>query len=203
MHAEQGESPQPPGPPPHAGFGPELRVDWLTPSDLADNLPGRLGMTFLPGKRGASTRYAPHVYRRDAGEDLAALRGAGAVALVLLVTDAELARWGDPAIERLGMERGLRVLRHPMPDGSPPASVEEARAILDEIRTGRADGDVVVACMGGVGRTGTIASCALVAAGLTAPQAIARVRSVRHPTAVETDAQESFVERFAELVPSS
>jgi protein-tyrosine phosphatase len=51
--------------------------------------------------------------------------------------------------------------------------------------------------MGGVGRTGTVAACALVAAGWDASSAIAEVRRVRHPTAVETAEQEAFVEAFA------
>jgi protein-tyrosine phosphatase len=184
-------------PPAHAGFGAELRVDWLTPRDLGDVLPGRLGLTFLPGKRGRSSRYAPHVYRRDAGGDLAALRQQGVVRLVLLVDDDELARWGDRRIVELGRVAGVEVLRHPMPDGSPPASVDEAALVLSEITDGRSRGDVALACMGGVGRSGTIAACALVAAGLDARAAIRKVREVRHPEAVETLEQERFVEAFA------
>ena len=51
--------------------------------------------------------------------------------------------------------------------------------------------------MGGVGRTGTVVACALVAAGWEAVDAIGEVRRLRHPTAVETPAQEAFVEEFA------
>jgi protein-tyrosine phosphatase len=58
-------------------------------------------------------------------------------------------------------------------------------------------GDVAVACMGGVGRTGMVVACALVRAGRTPAESVARVRSLRHPTAVETAAQERFVERYA------
>jgi protein-tyrosine phosphatase len=50
--------------------------------------------------------------------------------------------------------------------------------------------------MGGVGRTGTVAACALVEGGMTADDAIATVRAVRHPTAVETVEQERFVRSF-------
>ena len=69
--------------------------------------------------------------------------------------------------------------------------------ILAEIREGRASGSVAVACMGGVGRTGTVAACALVEGGMTADAAIAMVRAVRHPAAVETAEQERFVGSFA------
>lgn len=180
----------------HAGFDPELRIDWISAADFADGLPGRLGLTFLPGKRGVSTRYPGRVYARDVDADLIAMRRAGARRLLLLVEDAELERWGNRHIVERGAACGVEVLRFPMPDGSPPASLAEVRAILDVIRAGRGVGDVAVACMGGVGRTGTVAACALVEAGMEASTAVARVRVVRHPKAVETSRQEQFVAAF-------
>ncbi len=183
--------------PPHAGFDPEMRIDWILPDALLPPRPGRLGLTFLPGKRGASFRYPGHTYRRDAADDLAAMRGMGVVRLILLVEDRELKAWGDPAIVELGSRAGVEVLRHPIADGSPPASVDAMDRILDQVDEGRATGDVVVACMGGVGRTGTVAACALVRAGSSDQQAINVVRGLRHPTAVETAEQERFVSRYA------
>jgi protein-tyrosine phosphatase len=183
--------------PPHAGFHPELRIDWLEATELGDGRPGRLGLTFLPGKRGASTRYPGHVYRRETTADLAEMRRRGIRRLVLLVDDGELHRWGDPRIVEVGRGEGLEVVRFPMADGSPPASLAEMDAILDAAGEARADSDVVVACMGGVGRSGLVAACALIRSGLGADEAIGRVRQVRHPTAVETPAQEAFARRYA------
>ena len=186
-----------PGPPPaHAGFDEALRIDWLDSAELGDGRPGRLGLTFLPGKRGRSVRYPGHVYRRDTIADLRAMRAAGVVRLILLVEDAELRRWGDEEIVALGAAEGVDVRRHPLPDGAPPASLDEMDRILEEVSESRAAGDVAVACMGGVGRTGTVAACALVRAGRSALDAIERIREVRHPTAVETRAQERFVEAY-------
>lgn len=181
----------------HAGFDPELRIDWIEPAQLGDELPGRLGLTILPGKQGVSYRYPGRVYRRDLDEDLRMLRAAGVRRLVLLVDDTELSRWSDPGIVQRAAAAGVIVLRHPMPDGQPPASIAEMEVIMAEIRDGRRDGNVAVACMGGVGRTGTVAACALVQAGLSPDHAIATVRTVRHPLAVETAAQERFVAAFA------
>ena len=181
----------------HAGFDPLLRIDWLDPAHLGDDLPGRLGLTILPGKRGISFRYPGRVYRRDLDEDLASLRAAGVERLVLLVEDAELRRWSDPGIVERGAAAGVMVLRHPMQDGQPPASIAEMEAILDEVRDGRRAGNVAVACMGGVGRSGTVAACALLEGGMTPETAIATVRAVRHPSAVETAEQERFVHAFA------
>jgi len=181
----------------HAGFDPLLPIAWLEPEQLNDDLPGRLGLTILPGKRGVSVRYPGRVYRRDLDEDFASLRALGVARLILLVEDAELRRWGDPGIVARGGAGGVDVFRYPTPDGRAPASVDEMRAIMAVIREGRRAGNVAVACMGGVGRSGTVAACALVDAGMTATEAIAMVRAVRHPTAVETSAQERFVRSYA------
>jgi protein-tyrosine phosphatase len=183
--------------PPHAGFDPELRIDWIEADELGDGRSGRLGLTFLPGKRGASTRYPGHVYRRDTATDLAEMRGRGIRRLILLVDDDELAQWGDRRIVEIGREREVEVLRYPMADGSPPASVAEMDAILDAVQAARTEADVAVACMGGVGRTGLVAACALIRAGRDPESAIRRVRQVRHPTAVETFAQETFARDYA------
>jgi protein-tyrosine phosphatase len=120
------------------------------------------------------------------------------VRLVLLVDDDELARWGDLQIIELGRAAGVEVRRHPMTDGAAPSSREAMLAILGDVDEARSRGDVAVACMGGVGRSGTVAACALVRGGRSAAEAIHRVREVRHPTAVETDAQQRFVRSYAE-----
>ena len=170
-------------------------MDWL-PSVAVDGLPGRMGLTFLPGKHGASERYPGRIYRRELQRDLETLVTTGIRHLVLLVTDAELERWGDPAIVARGSAAGITVDRWPMDDGSAPSTLNEMRAIVGAIREARARGGVAVACMGGVGRTGTVAACILVDQGMGPSEAIAEVRRVRHPTAVETDAQVAFVHAY-------
>ena len=182
----------------HAGFDPELQFDWLEPAQLGDTLPGRLGLTILPGKRGTSFRYPGRVYQRDLDHDFALLREVGVERLILLVEDEELRRWSDLGIVERGRAAGVSVLRHPLRDGSAPGSIDEMETILSEVLEARAASNVAVACMGGVGRTGTVAACALVAGGMTPEEAIATVREVRHPTAVETSEQERFVRSFAQ-----
>jgi protein-tyrosine phosphatase len=176
---------------------PPIHVDWIDQALLGDGLPGRLGVTILPGKRGVSVRYPGRVYRRDTRTDLERLRGLGIGLLVLLVEDSELERWGDAALVAHAEEAGIRVRRMPIRDGAAPASVETVDELLAEIQAERTASDVVVACMGGVGRSGTIAACALVAGGLSPDGAIAHLREVRHPTAVETPRQVEFVAAYA------
>jgi protein-tyrosine phosphatase len=175
---------------------PPLRIDWLAANDLDDGLPGRLGLTFLPGKHGPSVLYPGRIYRRDLRTDLQTLSDERIALLVLLVEDGELSRWGDPGIVERGTEAGVQIVRRPMADGSAPRTPADMDEILALIREARRSGDVAVACMGGVGRTGTVAACAMVAAGASAEAAIARVRAVRHPTAVETGEQIGFVHHY-------
>lgn len=176
---------------------PPLRVDWIEAASLGDGRPGRLGLTFLPGKNGASTLYPGRVYRRSLADDLATLMASDVRWLLLLVEDDELARWGDPDFVERAATAGLTVERRAIPDGHAPASQREMDEMLAWIADARDVGDVAVACMGGVGRTGTVAACALVAAGWAADAAIDEVRRVRHPAAVETDAQVRFVAEYA------
>lgn len=176
---------------------PPLRVDWIEAAAFGDGRPGRLGLTFLPGKNGPSVLYPGRVYRRSLAEDLGTLTAGGIRRLLLLVENHELARWGDPGIVARGAAVGLTVERRAIPDGGVPASQGDMAEMLAWIARGRESGDVAVACMGGVGRTGTVAACALAAAGWSAEAAVGEVRRVRHPAAVETDAQLQFVAEFA------
>jgi atypical dual specificity phosphatase len=96
----------------------------------------------------------------------------------------------------LGQQAGIEVVRFPIRDGTAPTP-EGMDAILAAVDEGRRAGDVAVACMGGVGRSGTVAACALVRAGRLPQDALARVRDVRHPEAVETEAQEHLVRSYA------
>ena len=167
---------------------------------LGDGLPGRLGLTHLPGKHGISSRYPGLEYRRDLDADLALLRGMGVGTLLLLVEDHELALWGDPGIVARAAKEGITVRRHPTPDGGVVDSPGTMAGLLVELRHARARSDAAIACMGGVGRTGLVAACALVEAGLGPADAIRTIRRLRHPDAVETEVQHRFVEAYAAWV---
>ena len=57
-------------------------------------------------------------------------------------------------------------------------------------------GNVLLHCVGGLGRSGMVAASYLRSKGLPVHQALAEVRSVRSPRAIETREQEEFVARF-------
>jgi protein-tyrosine phosphatase len=142
-----------------------------------------------------SARYPGVTFDRDLAADLRALLAADVRRLILLVDETELERWGDPRIVERSQAAGIDVTHVPVADGDAP-SVAEMDRILAVLTDRRRSGNVAVACLGGVGRTGTVAACALVRAGLAPDAAIALVRQVRHPQAVETPQQEAFVAAY-------
>ena len=92
------------------------------------------------------------------------------------VAERPLAARGDE------LEAGATLMRGPLDEG-------------DGLDRGES---VVVTCMGGLGRSGMIAACTLVDAGVASAAAIASVRAARGPRAIETSGQEAFVSAFAD-----
>jgi protein-tyrosine phosphatase len=92
---------------------------------------------------------------------------------------------------------GLTYRRLPVPDQG-TLDVADAIELVQWCREATEHGEsVVVTCMGGLGRSGTIAACFLVGAGIASDAAIAAVRAARGPRALETVGQEDFVAAFA------
>jgi ADP-ribosylglycohydrolase len=180
-----------------AGMNP-IRVDWVdlkkVPGLAAS--PGRLGMTFLPGKHddGSAGKH-----RRDLVGDVRWLRDAYNVdAFVLLVGDDELHDCRVPNIADVMATHGIDLIRDPIHDGGVPADRAALRHSLDGIRARLANGEnIAVACRGGLGRTGTVVGCLLRDGGLDVTAAIALTRASRKKT-IENIDQERFVEAWGE-----
>lgn len=166
------------------------RVDLSRAPGLAD-APGALGMTFLPGKRGHG-QHGEH--RRDLVADAHHLRTHwGVERMVLLPEDHELAAWGVPDVVGMLRVAGIDVVRHPVVDQGVPADRASFGALLREtVDAIRGGASVAVACVGGLGRTGTTVACLLKDAGLDAGAAIDLTRASR-PGTIENDVQERFV----------
>lgn len=152
----------------------------LSGTDLAAD-GGRVGMTFLPGKRYLGYYKGPEW--RDLETDLGVLRGAGVTVLLLLVEDHELERCRVTDLADLIPEYGIELIRHPVPDPMTPTHDAAFRRTVAEaaghIRDGRT---VAVACRGGLDRAGMTAACLLREGGLDADSAIDRVHAARRHT---------------------
>ena len=162
-----------------------LRVDWFsTGPDGHDSV----GITICPGRRDR---------RRDLDADLAVLVEGQVTRLLSLLPDTELEWAGVGDLPARARAVGIDCRQFPVPDQAAPG-LEDARELVRWCREGvAAGGRVVISCMGGLGRSGTIAACYLVEQGLSAPQAISAVRRARGPRAVETRSQEAFVAAYA------
>ena len=160
-------------------------------------VPGRLGMTFAPGMR---TPGRHGRWERDLETDLRVLREEyGADVLVSVLEEHEYGGYGIPELFERDRVGGIEVLRFAIEDMNVPKEAEAEeyeeliRGIVEHMRDGK---NVVVHCRGGLGRTGTVAACVLVALGdHSADEAIDAVRAARRGT-VQTEGQEDFVRRF-------
>lgn len=168
----------------------ELTVDWLGAGELG--LPGRLGLTRAPG---AWWPGRPLVGDAALADDLGTLvYQHGARLLVTLLERREIARLGD--LKGEARRISLEWLHHPIPDMRPPRSPRAVLPVVERLLAEVEGGhSAVVHCWAGLGRTGTVVACALVARGRRAADAIAAVRAVR-PGAVQTEEQAAFVAEF-------
>jgi ADP-ribosyl-[dinitrogen reductase] hydrolase len=184
--------------------GNPLRVDWVDLGRVPGfaGADGSLGMTMLPGKRRLGWT-GPNW--RDPEADADRLRDVHRVdTFLLLVEDVDLEMSRALGVVDTLERRGIQVIRHPVRDLDVPADRNAFGAVLDETaRRIRGGMTVVVACRGGLGRTGTAVACLLRDGGLDAAAAMRVTRETR-PGTIERIGQEEFVrswERRAEDPP--
>jgi atypical dual specificity phosphatase len=146
-----------------------------------------------PGWRGRGQRLgapAPHAAQpNDLDEDLAWLRGQG-IGAILSLTETPLPA---DALAR----HAFATLHVPIGDMTAPTpeQLEEALGFIDQQRgRGRR---VVVHCLVGQGRTGTVLSAYLIRAGMSPQAALAHLRTVC-PDAVASGEQQRALAAFAE-----
>jgi ADP-ribosyl-[dinitrogen reductase] hydrolase len=154
---------------------------------------GEIGMTFCPGKHQSEGMTAN--WQRDLALDLDRIRDWGAVAVVTLMEQHELARYGVAGLGAAVAARGMAWLHLPIVDVDIPRAPFEAAWVTAGprlhgwLREGRR---VLLHCKGGLGRTGTIACLLLIEQGMQPEAAIRAVRAARDGT-IETPAQVAWV----------
>ena len=168
-----------------------LRVDNLAVKGLS----GVIGLTFCPGKKQRGAMSGD--WDRDLAADLEAVKSSGAKALVTLMENDELTAVHVPLTE-LGKKTasfGLEWHHLPIRDVDVPDERFEDQWTYSgtRLRDLLVKGEkIVIHCLGGLGRTGTIAGRLLVEFGASPNEAIRMVRSARIGT-IETRKQEEYV----------
>lgn len=168
-------------------------VDFL-PQTVAP-LPGRLGMTFAPGKCSIGRQA---YWQRDLKQDLLRLRQHYAVDLLVTLLEApELGQLKIPNLFNQIEMHGMRTRWLPIHDFGTPTSLQSLICLVEDILLELEQKQtVVVHCRAGLGRTGLVTASCLVALGYSPVAAFAQVREAR-PGSVETAEQEEYVEQFA------
>jgi protein-tyrosine phosphatase len=158
-------------------------------------------MTFAPGMWAGGVRGR---WERDLAADMRALGEKHKVnVLVSLMEKHEYRGYRIPELLEQNRFGNIEILRFAIEDMGVPqeAESEKFETFVEDVAQRLERGqNVVVHCRGGLGRTGTLAACVLVALGdHTADEAIATVREARKGT-VQTREQEDFVRLFEETV---
>ncbi len=126
--------------------------------------------------------------RPTSPEEFHWLRTQGIEVLISLTEDRPRRDWAEDA--------SLLVFHEPLEDMEAPTQEQLDRCVSAIQRALDHQMGVAVHCGAGLGRTGVVLAAYFVARGLSAANAIARIRRLR-PGSIETDEQAAAVEQFA------
>lgn len=171
-----------------------IRVDWIPFEFTA---PGRIGLTFAPGKQGDALA-SRVTWRRDLRADMRQLRDVErADVLVTLLEGHELLALRITGLFAEAKRQKMQVRHMPIKDVDVPREPRRLRWLLDKLHEHVEQGhNVVVHCAGGLGRSGVVVGCFLVSGGMTADRALRTLLDTRGPRCPETLMQVAFIRGF-------
>ncbi|HEY1038394.1 MAG TPA: dual specificity protein phosphatase family protein [Bacteroidia bacterium] len=166
----------------HIDSSNSLRIDFIKGMDAF------IGMTILPGRKDRG---------RNLDEDIAKIRQEGIEKVVCLIATEEFERYGVNDLLSSYRENGIDAKHLNIVDQGIPTK-EEMKNITAWINDQQKENKkVLIHCVGGLGRTGTVAACYLKEYfKLSTEEAIKKIREVRSSRAVESEMQEKFVEAY-------
>lgn len=160
----------------------KLRIDYLT-YPLTNN--GKIGLTILPGRKDRD---------RILSDDIQTMKDSGITAVVCLLTDDEFTGYGVKDLKKKYKKAGFKVDYFPIKDQGIPTlkDIQKAADWIDSQLA--AGGNVLIHCVGGLGRSGVMAAAYLVLKHDMSPvKALSIVRDSRSPRAIENKVQEDFI----------
>ena len=165
-----------------------LHIDYL-----ATPLGGKIAMTHCPGRNTVDGR--GRQWQRVLSADLSAIHAANISTVVSLISLPEMHKLGVPDLPTQVVQHKLQWLQLAIEDfGTPDLNALESwKPIKESVLAALARRETVLLhCAAGLGRTGMMAACLLVACGQTPETAIEQVRTAR-PGTIETEAQSAFI----------
>ena len=153
---------------------------------------GQIGMTLCPGK--VQSNALSGTWDRDLQTDLDVIEQWGADIMVSLMEPHE---FKAVKVSQLPERASAKLMHYvlPIPDGGTPDATWEATwakvgpGVRERLQKG---GKVLIHCLGGLGRTGTLAARILIEFGMEPKKAMAAVRKAREG-AIENKVQEAYV----------
>jgi ADP-ribosyl-[dinitrogen reductase] hydrolase len=158
---------------------------------------GKVGLTICPGKRQAASTTGS--WDRDLNSDLTVIEDWPADSVISLLESHEMEYLHVPQLPERMVESCLNWLHMPIVDQMAPEAAflkqwRYVRLVLaHQLMQGQ---QVLLHCMGGLGRAGTVAAMLCIDAGMPAWDAIRTVRAARSQRAIETREQEAFLESY-------
>lgn len=170
-----------------------MRTSITHPLQIAEIRPapgyGKIGITFCPGKK--QTNAITGQWNRDLALDLDVIQEWNAAIVVTLIETHELEQLQVPMLGDEVRARHMSWLHLPIRDREAPCRAfdQEWRTVGADLRILLMNGfNVLIHCMGGLGRAGTVAARLLIEFGAKPAPATEMVRAVR-PGAIETEEQ--------------
>src|ERR1700690_2461109 len=151
-----------------------------------------------PGKLALASRPRGGDWLED---EMAAWRRSGIDTVLSLLTPDEEQDLDLEQEARDVKSRGMKFVTLPIPDRQVPNSESEVSAVLDRIDAYLSAGKkVVVHCRQGVGRSGLVAACLLLAKGVSPETAIKTISAARGTPVPETAEQRRWIDHYATVL---
>jgi protein-tyrosine phosphatase len=137
-------------------------------------------------------------------DDIAALQAAGVDMLVSSLTDSEAAELDLTRERELALLSGIEWVSFSIEDRGLPPSVQAVSDLVRRLGVALSSAKTIALhCRAGIGRSATLASCVLIAAGVSLDDAFARIERARGCSVPDTPEQRAWVARFAEELARS
>jgi protein-tyrosine phosphatase/nicotinamidase-related amidase len=163
----------------------KLRIDFISEPR---QYKGRIGITILPGRKDRS---------RNIEDDIAVIKENGITHIVSLLSESEYEEYGVKNLKDVYEQHGLNVRYFPIVDQGVPNKNDLPELVEWIDRALKQKHNVLIHCVGGLGRSGVVAASYLVLKENMQPvEAIKTVRTYRSHRTIENHLQEEFIRQL-------